>query len=226
MLHAPSRTPSLRSLSKILCNLGFVQCVHLGRWFFATRRRIYTEQRWTCHKHIARFDQLGEVTEKQSQQQDLNVRAVNVSVTQDTNLAVAQSRQIGRIVGAVRIDTNGHRDIVNFVVGKQTIAIDFPGIEHLAAQRQNGLAFFVAAHLGATARRVALDQKHFVVRNVFAFAIGQLAGQHSHARALALLYFLACLLTVLRRLDGQLGQFFAVLDMFIEPQAPWWVGQS
>ena len=107
---------------------------------------------------------------------------------------------------------------MNFVVGKQTVAIDFPRIEHLAAKGQNGLAFFVATHLGAAAGGVALYQKHFVVRNVFAFAIGEFARQHSHARALAFLYFLAGLLPMLGCLDGQLGQFFAVLHMLIEPE--------
>ena len=81
----------------------------------------------------------------------------------------------------MRINANGHRDVMNFIVGKQAIAIDFPGIEHLAPQRQNGLTLFVTAHFGAATRRVAFDQKHFVVCNVFAFTICQFAGQHRNA---------------------------------------------
>ena len=104
----------------------------------------------------------------------------------------------------MRIDANGHRDVVNFIVGKQTIAINFPSVKNLAAQRQNGLALFVATHLGAAAGRIALDQKHFVVRYVFTLAIRELAGKHRHTRALALFYFLACFLAMLCRLDGQL----------------------
>ena len=80
------------------------------------------------------------------------------------------------------------------------------------------MAFFVAAHLGAATRAVALDQKDFVVRQVAAFAIGQLAGQHRHARAFALFHFLASLLAQLRGADDQLGEFFAELHMRVEPQ--------
>ena len=137
------------------------------------------------------------------------MRAVHVGVTQDADFAVAQAGQnvaptlprfawvaaprggargLGRpgaaqsrrVVGAVRVDANGDRDVVNFVVGKQPVALDFPGVEHLAAQGQDGLAFFVAAHLGAATGRIALDQKHFVVCQVFAFAVGQFAGQDGH----------------------------------------------
>ena len=79
------------------------------------------------------------------------------------------------------IDPDGHRDVVNFIVGKQAIAIDFPSVEYLAAQRQNGLTLFVTAHFGAATRRVAFDQKHFVVCNVFALTICQFAGQYRHA---------------------------------------------
>ena len=111
----------------------FVQCVHFGGWFFAACGCVNTEQRRTRHKHIARFNQLGEVTEEQSKQQHLNVRAIDVGIAQDANLAVTQTRQIGRVIGAMRINTNGHRNIVNFIIGKQTIAIDFPGIEYFAA---------------------------------------------------------------------------------------------
>ena len=116
------------------------------------------------------------------------------------------------------IHTDRHGDVVDLVVGEQPVALDLPGVEHLAAQRQDGLAFLVAAHLGAAAGRVALDQKHFVVGDVAAFAIGQLAWQHRHARPLALLHLLARLLAALGGLDGQLGQLLAVVHVLIEPQ--------
>ncbi len=167
---------------------------------------------------MARLDELGKVPEKQRQQQHLDVRAVHVRITQDADLAVAQAAQIGRVMGAVRIDANGHRDVVDFVVGKQPVALDFPGVEHLAAQGQHGLVFLVAAHFGAAAGAVALYQKDFVIGRVTALAIGELARQHGHARAFAFFDFLPGLLPRLRRLDGQLGQFFAVFDVLVQPQ--------
>lgn len=43
-----------------------------------------------------------------------------------------------------------------------------------------------ATHLRGTARRVALDEEQLVARDVLGLAVGQLAGQHRDARALAL----------------------------------------
>ena len=54
--------------------------------------------------------------------------------------------------------------------------------------------------------------------DVLALAVGQLARQHGHARALALLDLLAGLLARLRGLDGQLGELPAVVDVLVEPQ--------
>jgi hypothetical protein len=120
--------------------------------------------------------------------------------------------------GAVRIDAHGHRDVVDFGVGEEPVALHLPGVEHLAAQRQDGLAFLVAAHLGAAAGGVALDQEDLVVADVLALAVGQLAGQHGHAGALALLDLLAGALAGLRGLDGQFGQLLAVVDVLVEPE--------
>ncbi len=60
-------------------------------------------------------------------------------------------------------------DVMHFVVFKEKVALDFPGVEHFAAQGQDGLGFFVAAHFGAAAGAVALDQKDFVVGDVCGF---------------------------------------------------------
>ena len=76
------------------------------------------------------------------------MRAIHVRIRQDADAPVAQTRQIGIVVLTMRINANSHRDIMNFVVGKQAVAFGFPCIEHFAAQRQNRLKFFVAPHLG------------------------------------------------------------------------------
>ena len=167
---------------------------------------------------MASLDEFREMTEEQRQQQHLDVRAVHVRIAQDADLAVAQATQVGRVVRAMRIDADGDRDIVYFGVGEQPVALHLPRVEHLAAQWQHGLRFLVAAHLGAAAGRVALDQEHLVVQDVLALAIGQLARQHRHARALALLDFLAGFLARLRRPDRQFGQLLAVVDVLVQPQ--------
>jgi len=141
---------------------ALVEGVGFGGWFFATRWRIDPEQGWPRHIHMAGVDQFGKVFEKQREQQHLDVRAIDIGIAQDANLAVAQSGQIGCVIESMRIDADGHRDVVNFVVGKEAVTLDLPGVQYLAAQRQNRLAFLVAAHLGAASGRVAFDQKHLV----------------------------------------------------------------
>ena len=167
---------------------------------------------------MAGLYQFGKVAEKQREQQHLDVRAVHVRVAQNAHFAVAQAAHVRRVVGAVRVYANGHRDVVDFGVGKQAVSVHLPGVEHLAAQGQYGLAFFVAAHFGAAPGRIALHQKHLVVGQVAAFAVGQLARQHRHARAFALFHLLAGPLAGLGGLDGQLGQLFAVVHVLVEPQ--------
>jgi hypothetical protein len=113
---------------------------------------------------VAALDQLREVAEEERQQQHLDVRAVDVGVREDADLAVAQARESRVVVGAVRVDADRDRDVVDLVVREQAVALDLPGVEHLAAQRQDRLRLLVAAHLGAAAGRIALDQEDLVER--------------------------------------------------------------
>ena len=112
---------------------------------------------------------------KQREQQHLNVRAVHIRVGQDADLAITQARQVGRVIRTMGIDPNSHGNVMNLGVGKQTVALHLPGVQHLAAQGQNGLAFFIAPHLGAAPGRVTLHQKHLVVVDVAAFTVGEFA---------------------------------------------------
>ena len=167
---------------------------------------------------MAGLYELGEVAEEQCQQQHLNVRAIYVRVAQDADLAVAQSRQIRLVVGSVGIDADGHGNVMDFVVGKQPVAFDFPGVEHLATQRQDGLRLLVAPHLGAAACRIAFDQKDFVVGQVAALTVRQLARQHGHTRTPALFHLLPGTLARLRRTDRQFSQLASVFHMLVQPQ--------
>ncbi len=125
---------------------------------------------------MAMFDQFREVAEEQRQQQGLDVGAVHVRIGHDDDLAVAQAGEVDHAVRLVRIHPQGHRDIVDFGVGKEAIGVDLPGVQYLAAQGQDGLRFLVARHLGRAAGGVALNEEEFVVGNVFGFAVRQLAG--------------------------------------------------
>ena len=118
----------------------------------------------------------------------------------------------------MRINGNGHGDVMHLGVLEQQVALDLPGVEHFAAQGQDGLGFLVAAHFGTAAGRIAFNQEEFIHGNVAAFAVRELARQHGHTAALAFLDFLAGALAALRCLDHQLRQFPAVVDMGVEPQ--------
>ena len=167
---------------------------------------------------MAGLDQLGEMAKEQGQQQHLDMRTVDISVGQDADLAVTQAAQVRAVILAMRVDPQGHRDVVDLVIGKQAVTLDLPGIEHLATQRQDCLRFLVPAHLGRTASRIAFDQEDLVVQDVATLAIGQLAGQHRHTRALAFFNLLRGPLARLRLLDHQLGKLLAMLDMLIQPK--------
>jgi hypothetical protein len=160
----------------------------------------------------------GKVAEEERQQQHLDVRTVDVGVGQDADLAVAQAGQVRLVQRPVRVDADRHRDVVDLVVAEQQVALDLPGVEHLAAQRQDGLGLLVAPHLGAAAGAVALDQEDLVEVQVAALAVGQLARQHGHARAAPLLDLLRRALARLRLADHQIGQLAAQLDMLVQPQ--------
>ena len=51
----------------------------------------------------------------------------------------------------MRVNANSDCNVMNLGIGKQAVSLDFPRVQHLAAQGQYGLAFFIAAHLGAAA---------------------------------------------------------------------------
>ncbi len=107
---------------------------------------------------------------------------------------------------------------MDLVIGEDAVGLVFPGIQHLAAQRQNGLGVLVAALLGGTAGGIALDQEQFAFFQIVRLAIGQLARQDRHAGGLAFLDLLPGALAHLRSLDGQIGYSFRRFLMLVEPQ--------
>ncbi|MNH17217.1 hypothetical protein D3C79_768800 [compost metagenome] len=161
------------------------------------------------------FDQCPEVLNKQRTQQCGDVQTIGVSVGEDANLAIAQLRK----VGCPRIDANGHGNVVHFLAGQDFATIYFPGVEDLAAQRQDGLEFLVPRLLGRTTGRVTLDQEQLGTHRVLARTIGQLAGQcRALCDALAL-DLLAGLEAATGVADGQFCQLHAQLGVGVEPQA-------
>ncbi|MNS58306.1 hypothetical protein D3C72_912210 [compost metagenome] len=65
---------------------------------------------------------------------------------------------------------------MHFLAGQDFATVHFPGVEDLAAQRQDRLEFLVACLLGRATGRVTLDQEQFGAHRILAGAIGQFAG--------------------------------------------------
>ena len=79
------------------------------------------------------------------------MRAVHVRVRQDADLSITQPLQIRFTAPVMRIHPDGERNVMNRVGAEEFAALDFPGIEDLAAQRQHCLKFLVAPLLGRAA---------------------------------------------------------------------------
>ena len=197
---------------------GFIEAIDFAR--VALGLDIDAEQRRLRDVDVALFDQRREVLEEEGEQQHLDVRAIDVGVGHHDDAAVAQAGDIDAVdlVNAVRIDADGYRNVVHLVVLEQLVALDFPGVQHLAAQGQHGLGFLVAALLGGAAGRIALDQEDFVAGDVVRFAVGQLAGQGGDAGRFLLLDLLGRFHAVLRGLDRQFGDLLAEIGMAVQPQ--------
>ena len=79
---------------------------------------------------------------------------------------------------------------MDFGIAEELVWVDFKAVEHFAAQGQDGLCGLVAGEFGGAAGGIAFDEEEFVFADVFAFAIGQFAGQDGDAAALFLSIFL------------------------------------
>ena len=107
---------------------------------------------------------------------------------------------------------------MDFGIAEKLVAVHFKAVEHFAAQGQDGLVTLVARQFGRATRAVAFYQEQFVFADVFAFAVGQFAGQHRHAATFFLLDFFHGTHPRLRLLNRQIRNFFADFGVLVEPQ--------
>ena len=112
---------------------------------------------------VAARHQLGHLAIQQRQQQRADVRAVHVRVGHDDQAVVAQlvDIEIGADAGAQGRDQRG-----DLLAGDEAVKTRLLDVEHLAAQGQDGLELAVAALLGRTACRIALDDVQLAQRRV------------------------------------------------------------
>src|SRR5690606_5149612 len=103
---------------------------------------------------------------------------------------------------------------------------DFPGVEDLAAQRQDRLEVLVARLPRRAPGRVALDQEQLGSREILGDAVGELAGQGWALGDLLAGDLLFRLQARRRALDCQLRDPAAQFDVLVEPQRKRVVGRA
>ena len=140
----------------------------------------HAEQRRLGHVDVAAFDQVVHLAVEEGQQQRADVRAVDVGVGHDDDLAVAALGEVHFLADA-RADGRDHA--ADFFVGQHFVFARLVGVDDLAAQREDGLVLADAAAFGAAAGRIALDQVQLALVDVAAGAVAELAGQAAAARA-------------------------------------------
>ncbi len=132
---------------------------------------------------MAAVDDLAHLAIEEGQQQGADVGAVDVGVGHDDDLVVAQlvGVELFADAGAERGDQGA-----DLLARQHLVHAHALDVQDLAAQRQNGLEFAVAALLGGAAGGIALDDEDLGLRRIALLAVGELARQRRHAeRALA-----------------------------------------
>ncbi|MNT04163.1 hypothetical protein D3C72_1387310 [compost metagenome] len=107
---------------------------------------------------------------------------------------------------------------MHFLAGQHFAAVDFPGIEDLAAQRQDRLEFFIPRLLGRTTGGITFHQEQLGPHRVLPGAISKLARQCRTLGDAFTLDLLAGLQTTTGVVDRQFGQRQTHFRMSVEPQ--------
>ena len=124
---------------------------------------------------VAALDQLFHLPEEERQQQRADVRAVDVGVRHDDDLVVAQLVRIELVASDAGAERGDQR--ADLLAAQHLVEARALDVQNLAAQRQHGLEFAVAALLGGAAGAVTLDDEQFGLGGIALLAVGKLAGQ-------------------------------------------------
>src|SRR6202041_240626 len=133
------------------------------------------EQRRLRNKQMARLDDRAHLPEEKGQQQGADVRAVDVGVGHDDDLVVAQLLDVEVVppdAGAKRGDQGA-----DLLASQHLVEARALDIEDLATQWQHRLELAVAALLGGSASRIALDDEDLGLGGVALLTVGEFAGQ-------------------------------------------------
>ena len=124
------------------------------------------------------------MAEEEGQQQRADVRAVDVGVGHEDELAVAQLGGVEVVLADAAAEGRDHG--ADFLVAEHLVVAGLFDVEDLALEREDGLELAVAALLGGAAGGLTLDQVELAAVGLALGAVGQLAGQAAAVeRALA-----------------------------------------
>ena len=129
---------------------------------------------------IAGIDQRAHVLVEERQQQDADMRAVDVCIGHDDDLVVARLAdiEVAAVAGARRDAAADRGDQGLDSVARERAVVAYAlDVQNLAAQGQNRLDVSAAAVLGRTACRVALYDKELGQLGIAHRAVSELAGQ-------------------------------------------------
>ena len=177
---------------------------------------------------IAGIDQRAHVLVEERQQQDADVRTVDVCIGHDDDLVVARLGDVEvAAVAGTRRDAAADRgdQRLDGVTRKRAMVAHALDVQNLAAQGQNRLDVSATAVLGRTACRVALYDEELSQLGIAHRAVGELAGQRRRleqalaagrlARLAGGVAGLAGLLGLLDDLAGGLGMLLQVIGQAV-----------
>src|SRR5262249_1410044 len=131
-------------------------------------------KRWLRDVHVAEANQLGQLAIEEGEQERADVMPVGVGIHQQADLPIAQ---LGGVEVFTRAAAQGRHEVAQLLVRQHLAGRRLLGVEHLAAQRQDGLELAVATLLGGATSGIALDDEELALVRICRAAIGELPRQ-------------------------------------------------
>ena len=166
---------------------------------------LHLEERRLGDVDVARLDQLGHLPVQEGEDQGADVAAVHVGVGHDDDAVVAGLLDLELVAPDASADGGDHG--LDFIVAENLVQAGLLDVEHLAAQRQDGLRAPVAPLLGGTTGGIPFHDVQLALRRVALGTVGQLARQRSALQRALAAGQLARLAGGLARGGGEDGAF-------------------
>ena len=164
----------------------------------------------------------GHETVEKRHDERVDMRTIDVGIGHDNDFIVTQFVDVGLFV-VFAFDADTYADTLNNVHHRfgfeHFMPLHFLYVEDFSFQRKDRLRVAIAALLGRTACRIALDKEDFGSLWVFVRAVGQFSGQSASRHRVLPLYAFACLSCCDARRSGQyhlVTNLFCLFGMFFQ----------